>query len=36
MVSIASDEIDTCGNSVSMVLSSVPKRWIHELLLEVI
>ena len=35
-VSIASDEIDTYGNGVCMVLSNVPKRWIHELLLEVI
>jgi len=31
-VSIASDEIDTYGNGVSMVLSSVLKRWIHGLL----
>lgn len=32
MVSIASEGIGTCGNSISMVLSMVPKRWIHGLL----
>ncbi len=31
-VSIASDGIDTYGNSVSMGISMVPKRWIHGLL----